>query len=52
MGLLGCGGRGTGALTQMLQGNENVKVIALADVFPDKVDRTRKQIESNDAFAK
>ena len=52
VGLLGCGGRGTGALSQMLQGNDNVKVIALADVFPDKIERTRKQIESNDDFAK
>ena len=52
VGLLGCGGRGSGALTQMLQGNDNVKVIALADVFPDKIERTRRQIEGNDEFAK
>ncbi|HPK00624.1 MAG TPA: gfo/Idh/MocA family oxidoreductase, partial [Candidatus Hydrogenedentes bacterium] len=51
VGLLGCGSRGTGALTQMLQGNDNVKVIALADVFPDKVERTRTQIYSTDEFA-
>lgn len=47
VGLLGCGGRGTGAAEQMLEGNENVKLIALADLFKDKVDQTRKQISEN-----
>ena len=51
VGLLGCGSRGTGALMQMLQGNDNVQVIALADVFPDKVGRTRRQVEANPQFA-
>ena len=37
VGLLGCGGRGTGALFNMLEGNERVKVTALADIFEDKV---------------
>ncbi len=44
IGLLGCGGRGTGAAQNMLEGNENVKIIALADLFKDKVDNTRKQL--------
>jgi myo-inositol 2-dehydrogenase / D-chiro-inositol 1-dehydrogenase len=52
VGLLGCGSRGTGALTQMLTGNENVKVIALADLFPDKIAGARARIEGNEAFAK
>src|SRR5436305_15154184 len=47
IGLLGCGGRGSGAIEQMLQGNENVKVIALADLFKDKVDSVRKKIQEN-----
>ncbi len=37
VGLLGCGGRGTGALFNMLEGNDRVKVIALADIFEDRV---------------
>jgi len=37
VGLLGCGGRGSGALFQMLEGNENVQVTALADLFEDRL---------------
>ena len=36
VGLLGCGGRGSGAAEQMLEGNENVKLIALADLLKRK----------------
>ena len=36
IGLLGCGGRGTGALNQILAANDNVVVTALADVFEDR----------------
>ena len=44
-GLIGCGGRGTGAAINMLEGNENVALVALADVFEDKVAGTREQLE-------
>ncbi len=37
--LVGCGGRGTGAATQFLQGNENVELVALADIFEDAQER-------------
>jgi predicted dehydrogenase len=47
VGLLGCGGRGTGAAQQMLQGNPNVKLIALADLFEDKVKSARSRISRN-----
>lgn len=47
VGLLGCGNRGSGAARQMLQGNENVKLVALADLFKDKVDLRRKQYEEH-----
>ncbi len=47
VGLLGCGGRGSGAAAQMLQGNENVKLVALADIFEDKVDGARKRFENH-----
>ncbi len=46
-GLLGCGGRGTGAAEQFLEGNENVQIIALADLFKDKVDHARKELTEN-----
>jgi predicted dehydrogenase len=37
IGLIGCGGRGTGAATQALLADPNVKLVALGDVFPDRV---------------
>jgi predicted dehydrogenase len=36
-GLIGCGGRGTGAAAQFLQGNDEVEVTAFADLFEDKL---------------
>ena len=35
--LIGCGDRGTGAATQFLKSGPNVSIIALADVFPDRM---------------
>ena len=37
VGLVGCGGRGTGAANQALSADDNVKLTAVADVFPDKL---------------
>jgi predicted dehydrogenase len=36
--LIGCGGRGTGAVTQALSTKENVKLVAMADAFRDRLD--------------
>jgi predicted dehydrogenase len=47
VGLLGCGSRGGGAAQQILIGNENVKLVALADVFQDKLDAYRKGLAGN-----
>ncbi len=39
VGLIGCGGRGTGAATQALMGvDKSVKLWAMADLFEDKLD--------------
>jgi myo-inositol 2-dehydrogenase/D-chiro-inositol 1-dehydrogenase len=38
IGLVGCGGRGTGAAVQALSTGESVKLVAMADVFKDKLD--------------
>ena len=35
VGLVGCGGRGTGAATQALSTNGNVKLVAVGDAFED-----------------
>ena len=36
--LIGCGGRGTGAATQALSTKADVKLVAMADAFADRVD--------------
>ncbi len=38
IGLIGCGGRGTGAANQALAADKNVKLWAMADAFPEKID--------------
>ena len=40
VGLVGCGGRGTGAASQALTADENIKLTAVADVFPGRVEST------------
>ncbi len=37
IGLIGCGGRGTGAASQALNADKNVKLVALGDMFPERV---------------
>ena len=37
VGLVGCGGRGTGAANQALKADNNVVLTAMADVFPDRM---------------
>jgi myo-inositol 2-dehydrogenase / D-chiro-inositol 1-dehydrogenase len=38
IGLIGCGGRGTGAAANALGADPNVKLTAMADAFADKID--------------
>jgi len=44
IGLIGCGGRGTGAVVQALNSGQNVKLVALCDAFKDNLDACYKQI--------
>ena len=37
VGLIGCGGRGTGAAKQALLADENVKLVAMGDAFEDRL---------------
>ena len=37
VGLIGCGGRGTGAAVQALNARENVRLVAMADAFEDRL---------------
>ena len=44
-GLVGCGGRGTEAAQQILHGNENVELIAMGDIFEDKLETSLDKIQ-------
>ena len=37
MGLIGCGGRGTGAAANALNADPNAKLVAMGNVFPDRL---------------
>lgn len=41
VGLIGCGGRGTGALSDMLKASPDVELHAMGDVFKDRLDGSR-----------
>ncbi len=43
-GLIGCGGRGTGAATDFLNSGPNLEVVALADYFQDRLDSCRERL--------
>ena len=50
VGLLGCGGRGNGAVRQNLNADPAVEVIALADLFESKVRSTRDRLLRDDKY--
>lgn len=45
-GLIGCGGRGTGAAMNFLDAGPNLKIVSLGDVFQDKLDNCREQLKT------
>jgi predicted dehydrogenase len=47
IGLIGCGGRGTGAAVDNLTGNQNMKLVAMADLFQDRLDNSRKTLSGH-----
>lgn len=46
-GVIGCGGRGTGAAADFLNAADNVSITALGDVFPDRLEGLRKNLIDN-----
>jgi len=44
-GLVGCGGRGTGAAVNFLDAGPNLQITALGDVFQDKLDQCRANLK-------
>jgi myo-inositol 2-dehydrogenase / D-chiro-inositol 1-dehydrogenase len=44
VGLIGCGGRGAGAAAQALGADPNTKLVAMADIFADRVKASRESL--------
>jgi predicted dehydrogenase len=45
-GLIGCGGRGTGAALNFLDAGPNLEIVALGDVFQDRLDKCRSELKT------
>ncbi len=45
VGLIGCGGRGSGAAANSLNGDPNIKLTAMADVFEDRLSGSLKNLQ-------
>lgn len=43
-GLIGCGGRGTGAAINFIEAGVGLEIVALGDVFPDKMEGCKKKL--------
>ncbi len=46
--LVGCGGRGTGAAMEALLSKQNVQLVAMADAFRDRLDKSYKALTLDD----
>lgn len=46
VGLIGCGGRGSGAAINALGADKNVKLTAMADMFEDQLQNSRRNIKN------
>jgi predicted dehydrogenase len=44
IGLIGCGGRGTGAVKDCLTSSDGVELVALGDLFPDHLTKCRENL--------
>ncbi len=50
VGLIGCGGRGTGAAENCLESTTNVRIVAMGDMFKNRLDNCRKQVSAKPGF--
>ncbi len=46
IGVIGCGGRGTGAAANALEASQHTRIVALADVFADRLNESRGHLKS------
>ena len=47
IGLVGCGGRGSGAALNALKADPSVKLVALGDMYPDQLQTALKSLRRN-----
>src|SRR5881397_700812 len=52
VGLIGCGGRGTGAAVQALSADPNCKLLAMGDAFEDRLSLSLEQLQKSEAASK
>ncbi len=45
VGLIGCGGRGTGAMANCVKSSPGIEVYAMGDVFQDRLDKSVKNLK-------
>ena len=45
LGLVGCGGRGTGAAHDAYRSSEGVELVAMADLFQDRMEKSKGELE-------
>lgn len=48
VGVVGCGGRGRGAMINALQAAEGIQIRALCDIFPEKFDLAKDELKKMD----
>ncbi|MFO0927463.1 MAG: Gfo/Idh/MocA family oxidoreductase [Gemmataceae bacterium] len=52
IGLIGCGGRGTGAASQALRADPNVRLVAMGDMFADRLQGSLNTLRNDEEIAK
>jgi len=51
IGLVGCGGRGTGAAKDSMKASKQVQIVAMGDLFKDRLDQSREQLKALEQYA-
>jgi predicted dehydrogenase len=51
VGLIGCGGRGTGAAAQALKADSNVRLVSMGDAFLDRLKTSRATLKEQNEIA-
>jgi predicted dehydrogenase len=51
VGVIGCGGRGTGAAMNAVESSANVEIYAMGDLFQHRIDSSMKRLNENETVA-